>query len=42
MDISGFWVGYGVRSFIVAIIFWYLLWKKYDWEALKDVIIERE
>lgn len=42
LDISGFWLGYAIRSAVAAGIFWWLLWYKFDWEEIAKEAQERE
>ena len=42
LDISGFWLGYAIRSVVAASIFWYLLWYRFDWNEIAKEAQERE
>lgn len=41
-DINGFWMAYGVRSAIVAFVYYILLWHRFDWEKIAREAKERE
>lgn len=42
MDISGFWLGYAIRSAIAVGIYWYMLHHKFDWEEIAKEAVDRE
>lgn len=42
MNISGFWLGYLIRSVITCAIFSYLLWRHFDWEEIANNVVTNE
>jgi hypothetical protein len=42
MGLSGFWYGVFVRSILLVLVYSYIIWYYYDWEALSIEAIERE
>ena len=42
MDISGFWIGFLVRTVIVACLFLLLIWRVFDWEIIAREARDRE
>ncbi len=42
MDIYGLWLGYLIRAVIIAILYSYILWVKFDWNEIAREAKERE
>jgi Na+-driven multidrug efflux pump len=42
MNISGFWLGYAIRSALAVGIYWYMLHHNFDWEEIAKEAVERE
>lgn len=40
--INGFWMAYAIRSFILAVIYYYYLWFNFDWSFIAKEAIKRE
>ncbi len=42
MDIKGLWLGYLIRAAVIAILYSYMLWVKFDWKDIAREAKERE
>jgi hypothetical protein len=42
MDISGFWIGFLVRTVIACILFLLLQWRWFDWDGIAREARDRE
>jgi hypothetical protein len=42
LNIAGFWTGFLIRSIVVCVVFWVLIWKILDWDVIADEARERE